>query len=357
MSSIRDEALAGSESDPAEPDAGLAERMLTAIGLGTMEAQLYAVLLDRPGATLDELAALLGLSSHHARGPLGLLERNGLVSRTPTRPARYIAAPADAAIEPLITQRQHDIQRARALAAELGERIRQATSASVNGQQVLELLTSHDAVSQRFQQLERTARTEILAFDRPAYYAVSTGENEGEAAALARGVSVRAVYASEALEVPGRLDHIRLMAERGEQARVFSRLPLKLFLFDRHTAMIPIRPLDAELTAGEVVIRTSALLDALYMFFELIWDRATPIPLDGGKPAPTDPPPSLTDDLVPLLAAGLTDDAIARQLGLSRRTVQRRIQALLSTVDARSRFQAGYRIGHQHAASSNPPVS
>jgi DNA-binding NarL/FixJ family response regulator len=42
-----------------------------------------------------------------------------------------------------------------------------------------------------------------------------------------------------------------------------------------------------------------------------------------------------------LLAAGFKDDAIARQLALSSRTVGRRVAELMESLGARTRFQAG----------------
>jgi predicted transcriptional regulator len=327
------------------------ERMLAPAGLGRAEARLYAVLLHRPGGTADELAAQLHLPVRRVCAILGELASNGLVSRIAGRPERYLPAPPDAAIEPLLTRRQEDLQRARELAAELAEYVRSAALPPGGGPETIELLAGRDAVAQRVQQLEQAARTETLSFDRPPYYTDSS-ENPGEISGLARGVIYRGVYAHDALDLPGRMDHIRAMTRRGEQARVFSPLPLKLFIFDRHTAFLPVRPLDPELAAGAVLVRTSALLDALHMFFELVWARATPIALGPSQPIgagrQADGP---VDDLIPLLAAGLTDEAAARQLSISRRTLQRRIQALMETLDARSRFQAGYQVG----LNLNPP--
>jgi DNA-binding NarL/FixJ family response regulator len=45
--------------------------------------------------------------------------------------------------------------------------------------------------------------------------------------------------------------------------------------------------------------------------------------------------------IITLMAAGATDEAIARRLDLSRRTVVRRIAALLDRLGATTRFQAG----------------
>jgi hypothetical protein len=42
------------------------------------------------------------------------------------------------------------------------------------------------------------------------------------------------------------------------------------------------------------------------------------------------------------MAAGLTDEAAAKRLGVSLRTVRRQIQALMTRLQATSRFQAGH---------------
>lgn len=43
-----------------------------------------------------------------------------------------------------------------------------------------------------------------------------------------------------------------------------------------------------------------------------------------------------------LLAAGLTDEAVARRLDVSVRTLRRVTADLMERLEARSRFQAGY---------------
>lgn len=45
--------------------------------------------------------------------------------------------------------------------------------------------------------------------------------------------------------------------------------------------------------------------------------------------------------LLALMAQGLKDEVVARRLGLSLRTVRRRIAHLMAELDATTRFQAG----------------
>lgn len=46
-------------------------------------------------------------------------------------------------------------------------------------------------------------------------------------------------------------------------------------------------------------------------------------------------------ELVRMLAGGLTDEAMARKLGISERTVRRLVSELTERLGAASRFQAG----------------
>ncbi|MFE9310648.1 hypothetical protein ACIQCF_23520 [Streptomyces sp. NPDC088353] len=71
----------------------------------------------------------------------------------------------------------------------------------------------------------------------------------------------------------------------------------------------------------------------------------------------TDVPHPAVVDLA-LLHVGLTDAAIARQLGMGHRTVQRRLHALMMEVGAATRFQLGRhaaRSGWLDETPANPP--
>lgn len=74
-------------------------------------------------------------------------------------------------------------------------------------------------------------------------------------------------------------------------------------------------------------------------------------PEDKGREDKGDASPSglAADDseLLELLASGLTDAAIGRRLGVSYRTVQRRVRTLMMRLEAATRFQAGSRAVHR----------
>ncbi|GAB2845955.1 helix-turn-helix domain-containing protein [Lentzea nigeriaca] len=59
-------------------------------------------------------------------------------------------------------------------------------------------------------------------------------------------------------------------------------------------------------------------------------------------------PTAETKLLLTLMAAGATDRAIARELGISERTVHRRIARLQVLLGAHSRFQLGFQVRARH---------
>jgi DNA-binding CsgD family transcriptional regulator len=84
-------------------------------------------------------------------------------------------------------------------------------------------------------------------------------------------------------------------------------------------------------------VRQRALVTVLTMWFELLWSRAAPVPqLDLGEARP-----DLRQFLLEQLVAGYTDEVIARRLGISLRTVRRRIASLMEDLGVDTRFQAG----------------
>jgi len=72
--------------------------------------------------------------------------------------------------------------------------------------------------------------------------------------------------------------------------------------------------------------------------------RAVPLRFSGagtGQPKTAGQGEDLDRLILKLLAVGLTDRAVARQLNLSRRTVQRHVATLMTRLGARTRLRAG----------------
>lgn len=316
--------------------------VLGAIGLTADEESVYRTLLGAPSASLADLTVATPMSRHRIRQVLASLEAAGLVSRSPQVPARFLPAPPDAAIEVLVLSKEEQLRRARLAAQDLTRQFRRQQRDRVV--ELVEVVTGAEAIQQRFAQLERAATKELLLFDKPPYVAGTVGSSGLELAALGRGVVWRCLYDRQSMEVPGRLQALRELTAAGEQARTIDGLPMKLVVANRRLGLIPLDPEDPE--EGAVVVHSSALLTAITMLFDTLWERATPVRVEGTELVTTEASRRASDELddhiISLLASGLQDQAISHQLGVGRRTVQRHVGKLMDALGAATRFQAGW---------------
>ncbi|MEV0382270.1 helix-turn-helix domain-containing protein [Nonomuraea sp. NPDC050643] len=319
-------------------------RLLEGLGVTVAEETAYRALLRHGPATLSRLAAETGSSAAAIRRMLPRLEDLGLISRVAGRPLRLVATPPNVAIDILVARRQEEITHSRAAAALLATEV--AERSGPHPEEVLEVVSGRDAVARRYLQLERNATSEMLVLVHPPYAVDISDDQENRQRAARQGAPTRGIYSPQAFEHPGMLAHTRRAIEDGEQARL-GQVPVKLAIADARTAILPLVSDEDMAVESALVVHPSALLDALVGLFETLWRGAVPLRLTAETLEPEAWPQAPDTEVLALLAAGMKDDAIARQLGLSPRTVQRRVQVLCERLGARTRFHAGF-LAAQH---------
>jgi sugar-specific transcriptional regulator TrmB len=314
--------------------------LLEGLGVSAAEETAYRGLLREGPSTLAGLAARLGTSAPALRRLLPRLEELGLVTRLAGRPLRILATPPHVAVEALIASRQEEMARSRAAIGPL------LAEAAPHPEELVEVVSGRTAVARRYLQLMQGAREELLVLVQPPFASDPAVSSDEQQRTMDRGIRVRGIYGPEAFDEPHALDRVRLAVASGEEARL-GAVPIKLAIADRRTAMLPLTSEHASSVDSSLVVHPSALLDALVSLFEALWHTGLPLP---GEDAPD-------DAVLTLLAAGLTDEAIARRLSISTRTVQRRVRDLCDRLGARTRFQAGalYTRHPDRAGRADPP--
>jgi hypothetical protein len=300
------------------------------------EERAYRLLVKMAGASVDEFAARAAIGAEPALALLEALRRRGLVTAGPL----YRALPPDVALGEVLLREQEHLEAARHVVAALSEEYRSNTRWR-SSEHLMEIVVGAPALRERLRDLQDSAKEEIRWFCRANPIAMHGPENTEETPALTRGVRYRAIYERALLEKPGELASIVEAVGMGEQARTLPVLPVRLAIADRDLAICPLVP-DAARGAGEptaALIRSSELLDALIALFESYWERATPLLAESSEE-----PDRL---LLSLLVAGMPDKSIATHLGVSKRTVQRRLDRLMAVAGVDSRagltFQAAKR--------------
>ncbi|MEU2428284.1 helix-turn-helix domain-containing protein [Streptomyces sp. NPDC007861] len=331
--------------------------MLEAVGLSAAETEVYRALVVATTASARELAGTTGLDEATAQRLLGSLEDKGLVRGVDGATGRFAANPPDVALLPRVERRAGDLDKARAAVSELMETYRRSAWTRGAGA-VVEIVTGAGALRQRLRQVQDGARHELLWFCKAQYVAMPSGTNRAEFDALARGVGYRVLYEQAFFDASGAVDNVVRAVRAGETARAVPALPLRMAIADRGLAVCPLAPAGPAGHPGEVtaaVVRGSSLLEALVALFERYWEVGAPLRVtpEGriGETGLSADSASLTPEdqhLLSLMVAGLTDESIAGQLGVSKRTVQRRIQGLMNLAGVATRMQLGWQAARRN---------
>jgi len=325
--------------------------MLDVLGLDTTEAAAYRRLIEIPSGTAEDLSADLALSHEAALRVLTGLEAKGLVARSSSeRGRRFVASPPAIALGALLVERQEELRLAQLELGTLAEVYRGAAQERAISE-VVDVVQGPQAVAQRFGQLQRSAEHEIQMLMKSEFVAVTPEENaDEEMTAAGRGVAYKVVLERGNLERPGFFEAAVPAIRTGVQARVAEHLPLRMLIADRRIGLVPLMPADhADEGSGALLIHPSALLDALQALFDLTWQSARRLvaSAEGVGEEVGDVLENVDAQILGLLLAGLTDQSIGNQLGLSLRTVQRRVHQLMERARVATRLQLGHEAGRR----------
>ena len=161
---------------------------------------------------------------------------------------------------------------------------------------------------------------------------------------LAAGRPQRAIYPVDVYDQPEGRAWMQAWAEAGEDQRICIDPPSDFAVFGE-TAVLAAAEWGS-VHADFVLVREPMIVQAFIHLFDRVFERALPIPsdVDGHDEEAA---------LLRLLGSGLKDEAIARYLGCSLRTVRRRIALLMARYGAETRFQLGVAVAGSGLV--NPP--
>ncbi|MGI9822120.1 transcriptional regulator TrmB [Agromyces sp. Marseille-Q5079] len=323
--------------DDARAEQSSMAHVLDAVGLAGEHAAVYRSILGVPSASVDEVARSVGCTPANARRIIDELEGLGLLARQASAHERVVASPPALALRPKLLERERRLTAAHEALLELSELYREGAGRR-EAPDVVDVVIGADAVRQRFGQLQAAATEQVRGFVLSDVAFTDFTENEEEDRALARGVRYRIVAENGALERSGFIAEARAVAERGEQVRVLPRLPTRMIIADDQMALLPMHSRGDGRASGALLVHPSGLLDLAIAAFEESWAVATDFLSTDDLPAGHD---AIDGDLLKLLLLGLTDGAAGAQLGISVRTVQRRVAELMETADVATRIQLG----------------
>ncbi len=314
------------------------ESLMKALGFGDEAARLYERLLPLSDLADGVIAKALGISVAQLGEAVVPLVEAGIVDHADgelhaLNPAEAVSAMLSREAQGAADAHARLAEIARALPSLAGIHTR-ATRTWPRGEQPLdgEVFSSTQVTAT----LEAviTHSTGDLKWLRPDQWALPSEDLMSSLVrkAIENGRRARAIYPARALsEAPQML---AFRAEIGEEIRVLPELPTRLLVVGTSHALLPdpLGHVDARL-----LIRQRGIVESLNLLFEELWARGAVPDVGRGYKFVVD----VRRMLLQQLAAGAQDEQIARRLGLSLRTVRRRVAELMTALGAESRFQAG----------------
>ncbi|MGJ6962065.1 LuxR C-terminal-related transcriptional regulator [Streptosporangium sp. G11] len=315
------------------------------LGIGSAEETVYRTILENPSHGVTELSLELGWPVHRIRATLDELAKLSLLRPSWEEPDVLRLVRPEVGLAALLAReeaallaKQQEIERSRTAVAQMiaayGD---QHPARSGDGS---ETLAGIDTIRGRIEELVSECRQELLGFESKS---AQTPENIAasrplDEALLDRGVAIRIIYPDSVRNDQATTGYATWLTGNGGQVRTTPGLPLRMLIFDRRAALLPTDPANSG--DGAVLLRGAGVVAALIALFEQTWGAASPL---GGERRRDEKGLSGQErEVLRLLSTGLTDEAVARRLDVSVRTLRRVTAELMERLEARSRFQAGY---------------
>lgn len=304
--------------------------------------RVYRVVLAQPQWGVVEVARYLGWAEADVRKAFDQLAALALLQQSVDDPNRWRPASRELSLKLLMQRQQAELQEMLESQGAIAKIIEEYSAkspedAGPEGRNIIGI----DSVFARIDELAMAARHSLCAFvpnPLPSDAAL-TASLRNDKLTLDRGMTIRTIFAEALCRDKVTKTYMNSLAELGGQVRFVPAVPTRLLVYDREVALLPMDPADSR--QGAVELRGPGVVTALLALFEQTWASATPLGVERARDhVGLD---SRERELLQLLARGLTDEAVAKRLGISLRSVRRIVQSLMERFGAHSRFELGMR--------------
>lgn len=323
--------------------------MLKQLGLGENDERVYWSLLMDPDLGVADLAREVALTEDEVRLALEHLGELTLLRTSRDTPGRFRPVSPEYGLRILLAHQEAELEERRQQVAASRASVQQMVEQysdlrRKNAQLESEQIVGLDAVQARMEEIIHGAETDCRSAvpGGPVSQEVLTAARPLDEALFRRGVRQRVLYQDAVRASPHTVEYGRWMIENGAEVRTFPVLPPRMLIVDGSIALVPSAP-DAP-ALGAVCVRAPGIVSALIVLFEQTWQLATPL-TEPDAPTGSGGLSATERALLSMLARGMTDEAAAKRLGVSLRTVRRRMDELMTRLGANSRFEAGLKAG------------
>ncbi|MGI8329615.1 hypothetical protein ACRYCC_06590 [Actinomadura scrupuli] len=316
---------------------------LSCLGISPDEETVYRYFLRYPHQGVPSVGTELGLDRDTVEATVEQLESLNLLDLSdghgvlPTDPAVGI----ERLVERRLNELNEEIRRVLAARAAITsfqeDHRRGARSQSVLN---IERVDGVDRIRQRIDDLAFFSYQETLCLQPggPLAEGAIEAARPLDIRSLRRGIALRSVYHSEALEDTSMAAYMRHLVSLGAEIRITEGRMDRLLIYDGSVAVVPLDPKQS--ARGALLVREPGLVSQMVAHFYGVWESAQDI----GDYTGTEDSELMLSDLEKLVLNTLSsadkDEIAARQMGVSVRTFRRYVADLMTRLGASNRFHA-----------------
>lgn len=325
--------------------------MLEVLGIDERTESVYCLMLRRHDWGAAQIAAELKCSEDEVRQALDRLAQLRLLRSSLQDPGSMRAVSPEVGLRLLLQERESELlEQQQQLAAGQTAVLRlveEYAGAADRERHDVEYLVGMDAIQRRLEELAHCCERDCLSFMPGGAQSATSLEASKplDKDLMDRGVRVLTLYMDSVRNDQATLNYAQWLTERGGQVRTAPTLPIRMVMFDREAALLPVDPENTK--KGAALLRGPGVITALFALFEQIWEAAAFFGTDRDRERDESGLTRQEAELLRLLLQGNTDEIAARKLGVGLRTVRRTMADLMGRLEARSRFEAGARAAQR----------
>jgi len=259
---------------------------LVRLGLSNLEAKVYINLLKKSSLTATEISLLAKINRTQTYDILPKLIQRGICIETRGSVKRYFAVEP----EKVLSSLEKELDEKRNIIKNLNSSLEELYNNNItkkNPLDFLQVLSSRNSIISRIETLESEAKKIVLAFNKPPY-AMNIGSSnisqiskeirKPEQESINRGVTFLSLYEIEPDDISLFIKKMQYFKNQGEQVRISTYLPFKMFIFDNRTIMLALKnEADVSLSFTTMIFEHSDFAQAMSGIFEIYWKKALTI--------------------------------------------------------------------------------
>jgi HTH-type transcriptional regulator, sugar sensing transcriptional regulator len=259
---------------------------LQKLGLSKRESEVYIALLTKKEFTAPEIGKITSVSRNKSYEVLQSLVKKKLCTQKYKDGTKiFIGIRPDIALQNIISGYEKDLKEKKDFTANFSKELMKLHSANKHSSSSLdyiEVFTDIGQVKERWENIERNTKKELLVFTKPPY-SVSLEDTLKIAGEVKKNkISVKSIYEFKSLknieEVNNLLKMIDIYKKMGEEAKIIEELPMKLAVSDNN---ITVFVLDDKITVQPsmttIIVEHPGFAIALKKVFDSYWKDALPI--------------------------------------------------------------------------------